>query len=43
MAIVLALLCAAAYGTGDFFGSWPPVGQLAFAVVLGSQALGLRS
>jgi drug/metabolite transporter (DMT)-like permease len=42
MAIVLALLCASAYGTGDFFGGLATrrVGS-AFAVVLGSQALSL--
>jgi drug/metabolite transporter (DMT)-like permease len=42
VAIVLALLCACAYGTGDFFGGLATrrVGS-AFAVVLGSQAVSL--
>jgi drug/metabolite transporter (DMT)-like permease len=42
MAIFLALLCASAYGTGDFFGGLATrrIGS-AFAVVLGSQAVSL--
>jgi drug/metabolite transporter (DMT)-like permease len=42
MAIVLALLCASAYGTGDFFGGLATrrVGS-AFAVVFGSQVVSL--
>lgn len=42
MAVALALLCAAAYGTGDFFGGLATrrVGS-AFAVVLTSQAVSL--
>src|SRR5258708_1798445 len=42
MAIFLALLCASAYGTGDFFGGLATrrVGS-AFAVVFGSQAVSL--
>jgi drug/metabolite transporter (DMT)-like permease len=42
VAIVLALLCASAYGTGDFFGGLATrrIGS-AFAVVVGSQTVSL--